>query len=641
MATSMPTDSMEGLFEGFEPYKLDGVTITDEELGSGAYASVLKMDYMGLKCAGKKIHTALLGKDTATSYTVRKFRDECQLLSQVRHPNIVQFLGVHFELGEHIPILVMEFLSFNLTQCVSNHHLQSEICYSILHDVAVALNYLHGQMPPIVHRDLTSNNVLLTSNMMAKISDLGVARILELSPQATQLTQTPGTPAFMPPEVMVAQPSYNTSVDIFSYGAMMIHILSGKWPEPQLGPTRTEGERLIPVSEIERREELLQEIGNDHPLIGLILKCINNNPEMRATAVEIVKRLADMVELLPNDFTNQLHMIDYIKKLEKANMVLKQENTEIKLSHNMTMIQQRKIISRLEKKQRDNYREMKGLIDSLKPSLTKRSEKGRFRSASLGFEEQKQECDLDLTHQEIDSSLQRETPSPTHLPNQGRSYHVSSPTYKMVTESDTPKHSRSASDTLHPLLVHSLRRPTKQGTGGESPDVNLSPKQSYLQPDTEEPGSESRENDENSRVMPTSRRAENISSVSGKSRPDTKTPTGEVLHEWNMTGHALTLVATTYSKSSHTRSSSANNEERSSNLDSLKRETKSTKSRLSSKKSASFDSATDSRSKHSQENSEKVYIVTEIFAINMKFIYLIHAFLGSKQHDIWQWKQRC
>ena len=47
---------MQGLFEGFEPYILSGVTISDQELGTGAYATVLKLNYMGLKCAGKKIH---------------------------------------------------------------------------------------------------------------------------------------------------------------------------------------------------------------------------------------------------------------------------------------------------------------------------------------------------------------------------------------------------------------------------------------------------------------------------------------------------------------------------------------------------------------------------------------------------------
>ena len=64
--------------------------------------------------------------------------------------------------------------------------------------------------------------------MTAKISDLGVARILNLTPlQVSRMTQNPGTAAYMPPEVMIANPKYNTSIDVFSYGILMIHVLSG------------------------------------------------------------------------------------------------------------------------------------------------------------------------------------------------------------------------------------------------------------------------------------------------------------------------------------------------------------------------------------------------------------------------------
>ena len=168
--------------------------MTDRELGHGSYATVLELEYMGLKCAGKKIHELLEQGDA--SYTVRRFEEECRLLSQVRHPSIVQFLGVCFQQGVRAPILVMEFLPTNLTSCIERYGILSkEISYSILHDVALGLCYLHSQTPPIIHRDLSSNNVLLTPNMTAKISDLGVARILNLTPlQVSRMTQTPGTP---------------------------------------------------------------------------------------------------------------------------------------------------------------------------------------------------------------------------------------------------------------------------------------------------------------------------------------------------------------------------------------------------------------------------------------------------------------
>ena len=100
----------------------------------------------------------------------------------MQHPNIVQFLGVYFKENERVPMLVMEFLSMNLTSCIQKHGiLPEEINYSVFYDVAQGLYCLHTQSPPIVHQDLSANNVLLTYNMDAKISDLGVARILNLT----------------------------------------------------------------------------------------------------------------------------------------------------------------------------------------------------------------------------------------------------------------------------------------------------------------------------------------------------------------------------------------------------------------------------------------------------------------------------
>ena len=164
----------------------------------------------------------------------------------------MQFLGVYFQEGEVAPILDMEFLQCNLTTCIEKHGvLPNEITYSILHDIAVGINYLHHQVPPIIHRDLSSNNILLTQNMTAKISNLGVAKILNLSQKlASCMTQNPGTLAFMP--LQVANPKYDMSIDVFSYGILIIHVLSCKWPEPQLPQVKYEGNELIPLTEAER-----------------------------------------------------------------------------------------------------------------------------------------------------------------------------------------------------------------------------------------------------------------------------------------------------------------------------------------------------------------------------------------------------
>lgn len=290
-ATPIRQDS----FSGFDPYKLTGVKVTNKIVGQGSYATVLELEYMGLKCAGKKIHDILLEQDS--TYICRRFEQECRLLAQIRHPNIVQFLGVFFTEGDDVPILVLEYLPTNLKACMEvKGVLPPSTSYSILHDVALALCYLHSQDPPIIHRDLSANNVLLTANMKAKISDLGMARIVHLDPlQVSAMTETPGTPVYMPPEVMTANPSYDTSIDEFSYGILVIHVLTGKWPKPQCSQIHMEEGKMIPVSEAERRKVFLQEIGDEHPLMDLILRCISNDPRQRAKANKIVQIITTII----------------------------------------------------------------------------------------------------------------------------------------------------------------------------------------------------------------------------------------------------------------------------------------------------------------------------------------------------------
>ena len=196
-------------------YNLPATRETGLEFGRGSYAAVVEVDYKGLRCAGKKIHRVLY--EGQVDNLVRRFEEECRLLSQLRHPHIVQFLGIYFEMDTNAPVLVMEFLPTTLTQCLDRYGIMpEEINYSILQDVALGLRYLHDRHGPIIHRDLSANNVLLTADMKAKISDLGVAKIVEDNPtRMFTMTKTPGTQCYMPPEAMVGPtPRYNIQVNV-------------------------------------------------------------------------------------------------------------------------------------------------------------------------------------------------------------------------------------------------------------------------------------------------------------------------------------------------------------------------------------------------------------------------------------------
>ena len=184
-----------------ERYRLRGVYEIGREIGRGSYATVVELDYKGLRCVGKKIHR-ILYEDRVDSH-LRRFEEECRLLSQLSHPHIVQFLGIYFEVDANAPVLVMEFLPITLTQCLDYHGvLPEEISSSTFRDVTFGLRYLHERDNPIIHRDLSANNVLLTPDMSAKISDLGVAKLLRVNP-IQQQTMT----SYVQPLVLVRHSS--------------------------------------------------------------------------------------------------------------------------------------------------------------------------------------------------------------------------------------------------------------------------------------------------------------------------------------------------------------------------------------------------------------------------------------------------
>ena len=277
-------------------YELDGVEETGEELGRGAYGVVTVVKYKGMRCAAKKLHPPFL--EQYQSVLLPHLREKCMLHSQLRHPRIVQFLG-YYDCG--LPVLVMELLSTDLSRCI-NHYgvLPKEISYSILHDVALGLQYLHKCRIPscIIHRDLTADNILLTDDMTAKIGSF-LNGIVPIPPQVSHLQAQiypPGDSVHLPPEARAESfpgeyTKNDVKVDMFSYGVLMVHTLSGQKPSDLSAYELT-------VLEADRYRKYLEAIGSEHPLMALILQCLNNDPADRPEAREIIETLSKVFFLL-------------------------------------------------------------------------------------------------------------------------------------------------------------------------------------------------------------------------------------------------------------------------------------------------------------------------------------------------------
>ena len=150
-------------------------------------------------------------------------------MAEMRHPHVVLFLGLCFLEGSTLPVLVMERMDSSLDDLLeSTPGLPLALKQSLLVDVVRGLLYLHTHNPPVVHRDLSARNVLLTSSLVAKVSDLGNARIVNLQPGqlARTLTRLPGTMAYMPPEAFDEHSQYGPCLDIFSFGHLALFTLT-------------------------------------------------------------------------------------------------------------------------------------------------------------------------------------------------------------------------------------------------------------------------------------------------------------------------------------------------------------------------------------------------------------------------------
>ena len=198
---------------------ISDLVITNTTLGRGADASVHQAEWNGTVCAAKRLHEILLEDNSpgGTDRLVRNFQTECVTWSKLRHPNIVQFLGVYQEPGSLLPVLVLEKVDTSLRRYLEGHRKEEfplGMKAFVLHQITQALAYLHNQKWPLVHRDLSTNNVLLNvDTFVTKITDFGMSRAI--SPSAiNRKSSIKGTPAFMPPEALQTHPQYNEKLDV-------------------------------------------------------------------------------------------------------------------------------------------------------------------------------------------------------------------------------------------------------------------------------------------------------------------------------------------------------------------------------------------------------------------------------------------
>ena len=214
---------------------------------------------------------------------------------------IVTSLGVYYPAMDQyrLPVMVMEKMQHSLRGLVEKYdNIPLNVKLSILDGVCLGLRYLHSRNPPIVHRDLTPNNILLGGHLEAKITDLGVAKVVKSDNQKT-MTKLPGTPDFMPPEALSKRPVYGPSLDVFSYGGVILNVTTQLWPEPtDLVEFNPDTGRRELLSEVTRRQRYLDKMtGGATDLRPLVKSCLDDNPKNRPPVAQvsmIIKMVKDV-----------------------------------------------------------------------------------------------------------------------------------------------------------------------------------------------------------------------------------------------------------------------------------------------------------------------------------------------------------
>nr|XP_009403360.1 PREDICTED: cysteine-rich receptor-like protein kinase 10 isoform X3 [Musa acuminata subsp. malaccensis] len=198
-----------------------------QKLGEGGFGPVFK----GRLEDGRDVAVKRLGRGSRQG--AREFENEAMLLSRVQHKNVVNLYGycAHDDdkllVYEYIPNESLDKLLFSDEGNGSQMQLDWKRRYQVIVGVARGLLYLHeGAHTAIIHRDIKASNILLDNRWVPKIADFGMARLFP-EDQTHVNTRVAGTNGYMAPEY-VMHGSLSTKADVFSFGVLVLELISGR-----------------------------------------------------------------------------------------------------------------------------------------------------------------------------------------------------------------------------------------------------------------------------------------------------------------------------------------------------------------------------------------------------------------------------
>lgn len=283
-------------------------------IGSGGFGEVYKAQLKdGSVVAIKKLKHV-------TSQGDREFIAEMETIGKIKHRNLVPLLG-YCKVGEE-RLLVYDYMKWGSLESVLHEKEGSKLDWVSRKRIAIGsargLAFLHHScIPHIIHRDMKSSNVLLDENFEARVSDFGMARLVNALDTHLSVSTLAGTPGYVPPEYYQSF-RCTTKGDVYSYGVILLELLSGKRPIDPL--EFGDDTNLVGWAKQLHKESRIHEILDPelvskessgaelYQCLKIAFECLEDRPFRRPTMIRVMSMLRDLHTDSEGDVTDDMSL---------------------------------------------------------------------------------------------------------------------------------------------------------------------------------------------------------------------------------------------------------------------------------------------------------------------------------------------